>query len=572
MYNLSNSGFSSDSTSPVNYVDTAYDALKYNAPATQQMLQAAQQGQPVGLAGLGAMAAQKFQQNAQSAQQQHNAMQQAPSPTVLQQIMSGGIMGQLQSNAALNQAPETPPQQMAMGGVVALNDGGFVDYSYDGGEAYAHGGEIRRFANGRGLDVEEPGWTFSGIGQGIADWWDKKEQRRLAEEKLYHEMEGRPASKQVDAIEESLTPMLVESSTPTPTPKAEQSSEQKKTDKAFDNRSQNEVHQEQDAAPKRLAETKGTTVKASGTPGLEPMPSEEIRAAEMARIREEMKGGAPQMQARPQTVSDTRGITSLPTDWDNKPTAGDYKDQIAALQEIYQGNLTGKLSPEVTSRLAAMEEQATRDKWLGALTAFGSGMFGADTPYMSQAIASGALRGLSTYRQGAQNEEQAALRNLQAQMEAEKEPEAARQKAISTYMQGQLQAGKSAADLRKEMMKGQTAMSRDIYKAGAAKQRAEIMANATKFSLSQQQALAAADHALKRGDELIKEWREVHIGEELSPEQENALREQATRETMQVAQRLLGGGVGLGTDAGMSGGAGMGSRPIIMGTSGQLIR
>ena len=61
MFNLTAPRAPSDSSNPVSYVDTSYDALKYNVPATQQLLQAAQQGQPVGLAGIGAMAAQKFQ-------------------------------------------------------------------------------------------------------------------------------------------------------------------------------------------------------------------------------------------------------------------------------------------------------------------------------------------------------------------------------------------------------------------------------------------------------------------------------------------------------------------------------
>lgn len=674
MYNLSNSGFSSDSANPVKYVDTAYDALKYNAPATQQLLQAAQQGQPVGLAGLGAMAAQKFQQDTQNAQQQQNAMQQGPSPTVLQQIASGGIMGQLQPNIALNQAPETPampPQQMAVGGIVALNDGGFVDYSYDGGEGYAGGGHIRGYYAGEDValddeiereieeenvaaleramrgtpprypigdtaiprypdmelpiaaDVKGPAITYADIP--VPSDKERKPKKHgffeMPEGKDFNMKDPTPSSaywqrpgadigraeisqgigaildpigKKVDEAKErwsdryrraeeegvldikKLSDLLgistadaaeaKEEVKPVETPKAEPTAEQRKTDKGVTLVSQNEVHKEQDAQPKRLADTKGTTTPSS-TPGLEPMPAEEIRAAEMARIREDMQREGP--QAQPQMVSEERGITSLPTEWDNTPTAGDYKDQIAELQRIYQGDLTGKLSPEMASRLTAMEDQATRDKWLGALTAFGSGLFGAETPYMSQAIASGALRGLSTYQQGAQNEEQATLRNLQAQMKAEEQPEEARQKAINTYMQAQLASGKSAADIRKEMIKQQAMQGRDVYKASEAMKRAELyaqnrpgseIADALKQSQIEANTARIAQLADKAAD------AEIQRNVITDPQEQSNIRQKWYRQYNVPTFAGTGsfqGGLGTGT--------GMGGRPIIMDASGQLI-
>lgn len=717
MFNLTNSGFSSDSTNPVKYVDTAYDALKYNVPATQQMLQAAQQGQPVGLAGLGAMAAQKFQQNAQSAQQQQNAMQQGPTPTVLQQITSGGIMGQFQPNVELNQAPEAPampPQQMAVGGIVALNDGGFIDYSYDGGEGYAGGGQIRRYYAGEDVslddeiereieeenadaleramrgapprypigetaeprypdmelpiaaDVKGPTVTYADIpvpsdkerkpkkhgffempegkdfnlkdptpssaywqrpgadmgraeiSQGIGaildpigrkideakerwggrydrakkEWEESKSDLRRAKESI--------TSDKTNTAREDLLPFwflndadmpeywdkkhgygmsnaaAAEPSNAAETPKAEVNKAGTKTDKSFKNQPQTAVHKEQDAQPKRLASTRGTTAPAptpARTPGLEPIPAEEIRAAERARIREDMQREADQAPAAP-AATEEKGIATLPTEWDNKPTTGDYQSQLEALQKIYQGDRTGQLSPETASRLASMEDQATRDKWLGALTAFGGGLFGAETPYMTQAIASGALKGLSAYQQGAQNEETAAIRALQAQMSAEKEPEEARQKAINTYMQAQLASGKSAADIRKEMIKQKAMAGRDVYKAGEAMERAKLYAQnkpgpevAEMGKIAQIQNMADAN-AQKEMDDLDKAASQaIPPQPPLSQAQRDAIRQKWYREYN--IPTFAGTG---SFRSGMGGGAGMGSRPIIMGTSGQLIR
>jgi hypothetical protein len=710
MFNLNNSGFSSDSNSPVKYVDTAYDALKYNVPATQQLLQAAQQGQPVGLAGLGAMAAQKYQDQATMAQQQQNAMQQGPTPTVLAQITSGGIMSQLQPNAALNQAPEGPPQQMAAGGIVALNDGGFVDYSYDGGEGYAGGGYLRGYASGEEIaldeeiereieeenaaaleramrgappkypkgetatprypdmelpitaDVKGPAVTYADIpvpsdkerkpkehgffempegkdfnlsdptpssaywqrpgadrgraeiSQGLdallnpigekideakARWGDRydRAKKEWDENKadLKRAKEAITSGKE-ETDREKLLPFwflndadmpedwnakhgygmssadAAEPSNAKETPKAEVNKAGTKTDKSFENQPQTAVHKKQDAQPKRLASTRGTTPPAA-TPAFEKLPAEEARASEMQRIRQDMA----QEQATEAPASlppSEQGVASLPTEWDNKPTSGDYQSQIETLQKLYQGNRTGRLSPETASRLAAMEDQATRDKWLGALTAFGGGMFGAETPYMSQAIASGALKGLSAYQQGSQNEEQAAIRALQAQMSAEKEPEEARQKALNTYMQAQLASGKSAADIRKAMITQQALAGRDVYKAGEAMKRAELYAQnkpgpeLTEMSKVAQIQAIADTNAQKEMDDLDKAASQaIPPQPPLTSAQRDSIRQKWYREYN--IPTFAGTGA---FNSGLGAGSGMGGRPMRMDTSGQLIR
>ena len=93
-----------DMNTPARFLDTAYQALKANPNATNQILQAAAQGAPVGLRGLAAAAAQQSQQEAQKAMA---ALQQkGPQPNVIQQLAHSGIMGQL--NTGLPGAPAAP--------------------------------------------------------------------------------------------------------------------------------------------------------------------------------------------------------------------------------------------------------------------------------------------------------------------------------------------------------------------------------------------------------------------------------------------------------------------------------
>ena len=141
-----------DMNNPARFLDTAYQALKDNPNATNQILQAAAQGAPVGLKGLAAAAAQQSQQEAQKAMVA--LRQQGPSPNIVQQLAHSGIMGQL--NTGLPGAPQQmpsapPPQGMASGGLVAFNRGGNVlppDVIDAIQSHFADGGEVRGFAYG----------------------------------------------------------------------------------------------------------------------------------------------------------------------------------------------------------------------------------------------------------------------------------------------------------------------------------------------------------------------------------------------------------------------------------------
>lgn len=193
--------FNKDPNRPAEYVDTTYEALKHNPQATQQILQ---QGQNAGLAGLGAMAANRYQQRAQleqKGQQAQQMAQQPPTPTVLDQqlqamMQQGGIMAQLPNSIQMAQAsqqapqggaglgdlpvdPNTLPQEMAGGGLVALAQGGYL-----GG--YADGGQVRGFATGtsemlRAMGIPDAANYFS-LGEDLTDADSKILQELMAED------------------------------------------------------------------------------------------------------------------------------------------------------------------------------------------------------------------------------------------------------------------------------------------------------------------------------------------------------------------------------------------------------
>ena len=142
-----------DQNNPARFLDTAYNALKANPGATNQILQAAAQGQPVGLKGLAAAAAQQNQQEAQKAMAA--LQQQGPQPNIVQKLATQGIMSQMDTGLPIAPqmgAPEEMPQQMmAGGGLVAFAGGGNVlppDVIDAIQSHFAEGGDVRGYAEG----------------------------------------------------------------------------------------------------------------------------------------------------------------------------------------------------------------------------------------------------------------------------------------------------------------------------------------------------------------------------------------------------------------------------------------
>ena len=153
-----------DQNRPAKLLDTAYNALKSNPAATNQIMQAAAQGAPVGLKGLAAAAAQQSQQQAQQAMA---ALQQrGPQPNVIQQLAHAGIMSQMDTGLPGAPVQEEIPQMMAGGGLVAFADGGNVlppDVIEAIQSHFAEGGDVRGFAYGD--DVRSHEYPLRPIGE-----------------------------------------------------------------------------------------------------------------------------------------------------------------------------------------------------------------------------------------------------------------------------------------------------------------------------------------------------------------------------------------------------------------------
>ena len=195
-----------DQNKPARFLDTAYNALKANPNATNQILQAAAQGQPVGLKGLAAAAAQQNQQDAQKAMAAQQA--QGPQQSIIQKLAgASGIMGQLPSSLQLASAPtgpapeEMPQQMMATGGLVSFADGGNVlppDVIDAIQSHFAYGGEVRGFAEGD--EVEDIIRRFMAGG---------REPRNFAQSERMKEIIARNAdSPSKDQIEDILRRMV----------------------------------------------------------------------------------------------------------------------------------------------------------------------------------------------------------------------------------------------------------------------------------------------------------------------------------------------------------------------------
>ena len=310
-----------DSGKPAEFVNSTYEALKYNPQATQQVLQ---RGTNAGLAGLGAMAASRFQTRAQDMQQTQQATQagQQPQPTVLQQLqmaaMQGGIMGQLPTNIQMAQQggqapqggagladipvdPNALPQQMAGGGLVALAQGGYLDadgsVGYEPvGESYAHGGEVRGFEFGGSANAYDPTqgpWDYmkdatsrlsNALLPGYEDYRNKIEEiydadvddedaESLAEkQREYYETTSAPPSlrRQLDAKPQPEQPAnggrngeVPEAQKSVRNPKAAPPKEATKTDKAFKKSQIDDNHLAtrtvSSAQPQQNAEPRGVT-------------------------------------------------------------------------------------------------------------------------------------------------------------------------------------------------------------------------------------------------------------------------------------------------------------------------
>ena len=559
--------FNKDPNRPAEYVDSAYEALKFNPQATQQVLQ---QGQNAGLAGLGAMAANRYQQRTQleqKGQQAQQMAQQPPPPTVLDQqlqamMQQGGIMGQLPNNIQMAQAspqapqggaglgdlpvdPNTLPQEMAGGGLVALAQGGYLD-------GYADGGQVRGFESGDLLDVEEPGWTLSGLGQGVSDWLTEREQRQLAEERAYHEAEGRPQRSSKTEEEPGFLSQAGDAlsrlyDAVKPPHKNAPEGEAAKVTPEFEKAKQEGNHlailNEPVVQEPMLGEgaTRLVQQEAMRSPERPPAtPEMAERNIEQGRsMLPANEGGIP--AARPQLTSgESYGVPS-------SMGAGNIEEQLAMIKAL-RGGAPSRPAGEA-DRYAQMLEDANTQKWLQTLTGAATGVLAGGGKNWGQAIGLGAQYGMNAYNRGAEEEgklELGMLERAAQEQEAERKFSEASADKLLGIMQDTAKLGSTAdtarmkaiQDARIEAEKARIRQSEGALKRASSKENAMIMAGGKEQS----------DYYRRMSDADAQIERELKLSADYSPQNVAAVQAKVYAQYGLAGNtsNSLGGGQGLG--------------------------
>lgn len=470
-----------DQNNPDRFLDTAYNALKGNPGATNQILQAAAQGQPVGLRGLAAAAAQ---QNQQQAQQAMAAQQmQGPQPSVIQKMAQmPGIMGQLPANMDLAQAPtEQAPQMMAGGGLVAFADGGLVlppDVIDAIQSHFAEGGEVRGFYEGEDISAA-PSLIPSSLTEAIQGMLSPSPGRPrdiIAAEKEAELDKARrtPPSGILTALQNLVSPSpgnraAVQEDVAFDTDTG--ADDQAKLDALLGERPRSETPK--DAQGKKIP--KPAVWKPESTSGHEVTAKPEVHP-EGQKLAPEFDKAKLDLPTAPEAdKKEQAGLGSL-----GGGNLEALRDQLMELS----GHKT--MSPELSQKLEDLQSSARTSTILQSLLGGLAG--GLSSPYGGRfALGKSAAGALAGYQHGIGAEESlgtSAFNILKGYEDAPAEEKAAAMKAIM----GQLsEAGKTQAQLDIAEGRAENAIMRDILKGGYAQRRAETMANARPNYITQQE-------------------------------------------------------------------------------------
>ena len=563
-----------DTSNPSARLQTAYEALKANPTETQRILSAAQKGENVGLAGIGALAAKRSQDRAMDAQKAQQAQQAAmnPQPTVLQQLQmaaqQGGIMGQLPNNIAFAQQgqqapqggagladipvdPNALPQQMAGGGLVALAQGGYLDadggLGYEPPEGYAHGGEVRGFEGGGSVwdfikslpeetynlnqhigqkIVDSAGDAFSRLQEAPERW-----KQRISEAEKEAEEQG--ASNPIGHIIADIKDVSK------PSHKVKVEGEAANTAPVFKKSLLDSNHlavlDEPVSLDPKLDYGRGVTKMVSQEGARSPEAEEQIQEARDLRQVEQapvQQGGLPAIQAQEQTT-----------------TPGE-DDIMALIDKIKtaRGVPTG-MSQEERAWREEKAKDANTEKWLQTLTGMAGGLFAGGGRNWPEAIGQGALYGLSAYRQGAAAESEAELSLLNRQAQVQEAQRKAQEEAANEYFsimkeQGKLGSAEGIARSKAQARAIEGALNRENKTTNA-----QIMAGGKEQS----------DYYRRMSDADAQIERELKLSADYSPQNVAAVQAKV------YAQYGLTGNPGsLGGGQGLAGGQGLGNRPIVL--------
>lgn len=129
-----------------------------------------------------------------------------------------------------------------------------------------------------------------------------------------------------------------------------------------------------------------------------------------------------------------------------------WQDKVKYLQEVIGAPY--QMSPELLSKYEKQLADMRSEKgWMTGLS-FLTGVLGAKTPWLSQALSEGGIQALGTYGKYAGDESKLEQGLLEQQMGIEKAPVEARQKAGLKYLEQTAAAQKEAADLKKAALTG----------------------------------------------------------------------------------------------------------------------
>ena len=447
-----------DQNNPARYLDTAYGALKSNPGATNQILQAAAQGAPVGLKGLAAAAAQQSQQQAQQAMAA--LQQQGPQPNVIQKLATQGIMSQM--DTGLPMAPqmgapeEMPSQMMAGGGLVSFADGGNVlppDVIDAIQSHFAEGGDVRGFAYGKDVFSE----LASQYGQ-FAPLPGAEEDTGLLP-KLLREIRGArvgrgsiPAEDVVSDTEEMFKPDLV-------------ATRGRGASVAPSGISTLDV---QDFAPSGMYKPEVKETKAPATPatwkpephdGHEVVPRQRVipEGTKVDKPFDEAKKDVPSAAVTPD--SEAKGLDAL--DGGNLEHMRDLLAELRGHKEM---------SPEISQKLADLEDKARTSTILQSVLGGLAG--GLSNPYGGRfALGSSAAGALGGYQKGIGSEEEIGRKAFDILRGYADAPAEEKAKAVDLLMDiskekmraqsaADLAEARSAAGLEKAILQGEFAQRR----------------------------------------------------------------------------------------------------------------
>lgn len=124
-----------------------------------------------------------------------------------------------------------------------------------------------------------------------------------------------------------------------------------------------------------------------------------------------------------------------------------WEAKVKRLQDIMGAPY--QMSPELLSKYEKQLADMRSEKGLMTGLSFLTGVLGARTPWMSQAISEGGLQALGTYGRYGEDEHRLQQAMLEQQMGNERAPIEARQKAGLELLKQEAEAGKQAAELKK---------------------------------------------------------------------------------------------------------------------------